>query len=271
VTTSFAHDSASLAETYDRVSDSQFEAGVRMLERVGVKAGDRVLDVGCGTGRLARWIAGRVGPSGSVVGIDPLVERIGLARAHAAGVSFEVGQAEDLSAFPAESFDAVSMSAVLHWVSDKPRALAEVRRVLRPGGRLGMTTMARELIGVSTAAEVCTSVLGRSPYVERVDVSALAVASRGHTTTELITTVLGSGLELTELHVVARARNRGRGADVVDFLESSSFGNFLRMVPEEQRPSLRADLAAAFEQRGGPDGVTMRDHGMVLVATRPAA
>ena len=130
--TSFEHDNSRLAETYDRLSDSQFEGGKRLVERLGLKVGDRVLDVGCGTGRLARWIAQCVGPEGSVVGIDPLIERIAIARARAEGISFDVGQAENLSAFAGESFDAVCMSAVFHWVSDKPKALREVRRVLRP-------------------------------------------------------------------------------------------------------------------------------------------
>jgi arsenite methyltransferase len=266
--TSFAHDSASLAETYDRLSDMQFEGGKRLLERLGLKSGDRVLDVGCGTGRLARWIASRVGPGGSVVGIDPLVERITLARANAAGVSFEVGQAESLGAFADASFDAVCMSAVFHWVSDKAKALAEVRRVLRPGGRLGVTTIPRELLGASTVTTVCGAVLGQSPYAARVDLSALAVASRGQTTTELVGLVLGSQLELVELHVMQRPRVHPTGEDVVDFLESSSFGNFLRIVPEELRASLRVDLAAAFEARRGPEGIPVRDYGTLLVAAR---
>jgi arsenite methyltransferase len=269
MTTSFAHDSSQLAETYDRLSDSQLEAGKRLVERMGIRAGDRVLDVGCGTGRLGRWILERVAPGGSVVGIDPLVERIALARARSSGISFDVGQAEDLSAFPPESFDAVCMSAVFHWVSDKPRALAEVRRVLRPGGRLGVTTMPRETLAANTVTVVCAPLLGRSPYVERVDLSALAVASRGHTVTELVTMVLESGLDLAELHVVPRTRLHPSGEDVVDFIESSSFGNFFRMVPEELRASLRADLIAELEARRGPEGIAMRSYGTVFVATRP--
>jgi SAM-dependent methyltransferase len=269
MTTSFTHDSSHLARTYDRLSDSQFASGQRLVERMAVAPGARVLDVGCGTGRLARWLAARVGPAGSVVGIDPLADRIAIARENAAGVTFEVGQAEDLRAFPDASFDAVCMSAVFHWLNDKPKALAEARRVLRPGGRLGVTTLPRELIGVGTVAAVLAPVLGLSPYAEKADLSALAIASRGHTSTELITMVVAAGLELQELHVVPRARVHESGDDVLDFMEASSFGNFLRIVPEELRAPLGADLAAAFEARKGSDGIVMRDWGTAFVAVRP--
>src|ERR1700677_2403733 len=72
MTTSFTHDTQDLAETYDRLSDPQLDGGKRLIERIGIKPGNRVLDIGCGTGRLvAAWIAERVGPTGTVVGIDP--------------------------------------------------------------------------------------------------------------------------------------------------------------------------------------------------------
>src|SRR3954464_157996 len=165
--TLFTHDSHDLAETYDRVSDLQFEGGKRLVERLGLEDGARVLDVGCGTGRLAHWIAERVGMRGAVIAIDPLEERIGLARSRGGKVRFEVGQAEDLRAFEDASFDAVCMSSVLHWVGDKARALAEVRRVLRPGGRLGVTTVPQELSKVGTLGHVLATLLARAPYAGR--------------------------------------------------------------------------------------------------------
>jgi ubiquinone/menaquinone biosynthesis C-methylase UbiE len=272
MTTSFTHDSSQLAETYDRVSDFQFEGGKRLVERLELKPGERVLDIGCGTGRLARWIAEHVGPTGHVTGIDPLPERIAVAREHAAGIAhaaFELGQAEDLGKFADASFDAISMSAVFHWVSDKPKALAEARRLLRPRGRIGLTTLARELLVASTVTQTLTPVLMSAPYDGHVDLSALAIASRGHTTTELVTLILESGLELIELHVVERSRSHPTGEDTLDFLESSAFGNFLRIVPEEMRPRLRADLISAFEARRTPEGIVLRDWGVLLVAKRP--
>ena len=268
MTTSFAHDSRHLAENYDRVSDSQFEGGQRLVERLGLEEGTRVLDIGCGTGRLARWIAERLGPKGSVAGIDPLAERIDIARSRGGAVRFEVGQAEDLGAFEDASCDAVCMSSVFHWVSDKAKALAEVRRVLRPGGRLGVTTFPHELGGAGTVALVLQPLLQRAPYAGRVDLSVIAFAKRGHTTTDLVSMVLASRLELVELHIKQRLRNHASGEAVVDFLEASSFGNLFRIVPEELRPSLRADLIAGLDVQKGPGGVVLRDWGVLFVAAR---
>jgi ubiquinone/menaquinone biosynthesis C-methylase UbiE len=269
MTTSFAHDSRRLAETYDRLSsDRQFESGKRLVERLELEAGARVLDVGCGTGLLARWIAERMGPDGSVVGIDPLADRIDIARSRGGPVRFEVGQAEDLGAFEDASFDAVSMSAVFHWISDKAKALAEVRRVLRPGGRLGVTTLPHELAGAGTIALVLQRLLQRAPYAGRVDLSVLTFGKRGPTTTDLVSMLLESQLELVELHVMQRIMTHASGEELVDFLDASSFGNFLRIVPEELRPSLRADMTSAFDATRGPGGVVVRDWGLLFVATR---
>jgi ubiquinone/menaquinone biosynthesis C-methylase UbiE len=266
---SFTHDTPELAAAYDRLSDMQFEGGKRLVDRLEVRAGEHVLDLGCGTGRLTTWIAELVGPAGLVVGVDPLPDRIAIARERGGSAArFEVGHAGSLGAFAAESFDAVCMSSVFHWVEDKPRALAEIRRVLRAGGRFGATTIPAELRGRGAIARTLAPVLMRSPYAERADLPALGLMSQGWTTTEIITLLVDAQLELTQLHVVARSRTHRSGADAVDFLEASSFGNLLRVVPEELRPSLRADLAAAFEAQRDGEGVTLRDWGTLFAARK---
>jgi ubiquinone/menaquinone biosynthesis C-methylase UbiE len=270
MTTSFTHDTRELADAYDRLSDPQFEGGKRLVDGLEIAAGQHVLDVGCGTGRLARYIAERVGASGRVVGIDPLADRIALAREHgtAKNLAFEVGQAEDLSAFADESLDTVTMSAVFHWVENKPKALAEVRRVLRKGGKLGMTTVSRELSAASSMTGVFGPLLAKSPYVDRADLSKLALASRGHTTTDLINLIVESKLELLAVYVMQRARVHASGEEVVAFMESSAFGNLFRIVPEELQAALRAELVAAFEKERGPEGIVTRDWGTVAIARR---
>lgn len=264
----FAHDSRALAELYDRVSELQFEGGKRLIERLGVKEGSHVLDVGCGTGRLAHWISERVGPKGAVSGIDPLPERIELARSHGGTPRFEVGQAEDLSAFADASFDFVCMSSVLHWVEDQAKALAEVRRVLRPGGRLGVTTVPQELSAAGTLGLTLEPLLARAPYAGRVDRSMLTFA-KGRPTSELMTLVIDSRLELLELHVMQRSRTHASGAAFVEFIDASAFGTFLRPVPEDLRTSLRTDLIAALDAQRGSGGVVMRGWGVLLLAQRP--
>jgi arsenite methyltransferase len=220
--TSFAHDSRALAEAYDRVSELQLEEGKRLVDRLGLGEGARVLDVGCGTGRLARWIAERLGPKGSVVGIDPLEHRISVARSHVGAVRFEVGRAEDLGAFGDCSFDAVCLSSVLHWVSDKARALAEIRRVLRPGGRLAVTTPPQELSRSGTFALVLQPLLQRPPYAGHADRS---VGRRGCTSTELVLLVLESRFELVELHVTQTVSAHESGEAFVEFAEARPGGH----------------------------------------------
>lgn len=266
--TTFAHDSRHLAELYDRVSDFQLERGKRLVERLALAEGARVLDVGCGTGRLARWIADRLGPTGSVVGIDPLEHRISVARSHAGAARFEVGRAEDLGAFEDSSFDAVCLSSVLHWVADKARALAEIRRVLRAGGRVAVTTLPQELSHTGTVARVLQPLLQRPPYADHVGHS---LERRACTSTELVSLVLDSRLELIELHVTQTVSRHASGEAFVELAEASSFGSLLAVVPEELRACLRADLVAAFESERRPEGIVVRGWELLLVATRSDA
>lgn len=269
--TSTDHDTARLAETYDRVSDSQFEGGKRLVERLDIKAGDCVLDVGCGTGRLAGWIAQRVGPTGKVTGIDPLQERITIARLRNREIHFEVGSVEDLGCFPDKSFDVVCLNAVFHWIADKSKALAQIYRVLRPGGRLGVTTAPKELRWAGRAGSVsmiCASVLSRPPYVEEMQREALEVMDRYITTTEAVALLVEQRFELVELHVVRRTQVFKSGRDAVDFADSSSFGNLSNLVPERLRPRLLEDLAAAFDKIKKDDAVSLFLFAMLFIAER---
>jgi ubiquinone/menaquinone biosynthesis C-methylase UbiE len=265
--TSYEHDSSTLAKDYDRLSDSQFQSGQGLVERMALQAGASVLDVGCGTGRLAAWMAERVGPSGQVVGIDPLAERIALARARVPGVRFQIGHAEDLGAFADGSFDGVCMSAVFHWIPDQAKALAEIARVLRPGGKLGFTTLPKELHAASTMAKVLRSVFAQPAYRGKIRLEKFVLTHQCSTVTELITRVLAAGLDLAELHVTERVRRMASAREMIDFMEASSFGNFLSAIPEELHDTFGADFERLAPQDA--DGYVTRDYGAMIVARKP--
>ncbi|MFD9125838.1 class I SAM-dependent methyltransferase [Kitasatospora sp. NPDC059571] len=127
----------------------------------GARPGDRALDVGCGTGYLTLHLADAVTPAGSVVGVDPSPDVLAHARrrAHAhAHCTFTDGIAEDLP-FPDGAFDIVASSLMVHHLPEDVRAgaLAQMHRVLRPGGRLLLADFrppthpaARHLVGAVT-------------------------------------------------------------------------------------------------------------------------
>ena len=111
-----------------------------LIAAAGVQAGQRVLDVGCGTGYFARMLAQAVGADGLVVGVDASPEMIAYASRRAGrtrNCQFQVGTAESLG-FPAGHFDAVVSSLFIHHLPEdlQVTALREMRRVLRPGGTL---------------------------------------------------------------------------------------------------------------------------------------
>jgi ubiquinone/menaquinone biosynthesis C-methylase UbiE len=106
----------------------------------GARAGDRILDVGCGTGYFARMLSATVGADGAVVGIDAAPEMIDHAISQTrsgANTSFDVASASALP-FPDSSFDVVVSSLTMHHLApaDQLPAIQEMRRVLRPGGTL---------------------------------------------------------------------------------------------------------------------------------------
>ena len=123
--------------------EDQIEARAAYLELLGVGPGDRVLDVGCGSGAILRDLARRVAPDGTAVGLDPSPALLVVAReiAEQEGLADRVELRQgDVRALPVADadFDVVLAVTVLSHVPESERAVAELARVVRPGGRVGV-------------------------------------------------------------------------------------------------------------------------------------
>ena len=107
----------------------------KLIAAGAICKGEKVLDVGCGTGVLTRELPGCVGATGSVTGFDLSESMLGVARRHCPGVPFHQGSVNTLP-FDDASFDVVVSAFMLMFLESPAQALSEMRRVLRPGGRL---------------------------------------------------------------------------------------------------------------------------------------
>jgi ubiquinone/menaquinone biosynthesis C-methylase UbiE len=149
-----------------------FGRAARLRERTadlaGIKTGETVLEVGCGTGQLSQRARRRVGPNGRVHGIDPSGEMIQVARQKAAraglDIDYRVASIEALP-FPDASVDVVLSSLMMHHLPAdlKARGLAEVKRVLKPDGRLLIVDMKRPS-GLLSHLTLATLIHGHSSH-----------------------------------------------------------------------------------------------------------
>lgn len=127
-----------------------WQLGKGPLELLAARAGERVLDLGCGTGQLTGEIAAA---GAEVVGIDRSGEMIAEARRNYPSLRFDVA---DVTSFePDGSFDAVFSNAVLHWVKPPEAAVERVWRALKPGGRF-----VAEFGGHRNVTQICRAICG---------------------------------------------------------------------------------------------------------------
>lgn len=158
------------AENYERhfVPAIAIPASAELFRTAELRPGERVLDVGCGTGVVARRAAEIVGSGGSVAGVDVAPDMIAVARSHApvgpTPIEWREGDATALP-FHDESFDVVLCQMTLMFVEDRLTALREMHRVLAPGGRVILTTPGPiqptfELMGQAIATHISSDLAG---------------------------------------------------------------------------------------------------------------
>jgi arsenite methyltransferase len=266
-TVSLTLDTQELAHHYEQVSAAhQFKAGQILIEELVIAPGEKVLDVGSGTGLLAEYVAGLVGPKGSVVGIDPLPLRIALAQQKGrSNLSFKVGTAYDLREFPEASFNVVYLNAVLHWLPDKLEPLREIYRVLKKGGRLGISTGSKDHPNQLQAIK--ESILSREPYSRYAEASG-GMAQRV-CAGELESLLGQTGFAVKKLEVRPHVRYHPTPEAAIEFAEASSFGNFLGHLPVELRTAAREEIMRELEQYRTPEGIRRDGARIIAVALKP--
>jgi SAM-dependent methyltransferase len=149
------------ARAYGRNGAFVHELAGGVLEWLNAQPGEHILDLGCGDGQLTQ----RIAATGAIVrGVDSSPEMVASARSR--GILADEASAEALP-FATDSFDAVFSNAALHWMRDQDAVLAEVRRVLKPGGRF-----VAEMGGHGNIAAIrvaLMAVLARHGYGDRED------------------------------------------------------------------------------------------------------
>jgi trans-aconitate 2-methyltransferase len=149
------------ATVYERISQPQADWARQVIDRLALTGDERVLDAGCGSGRVTRMLLERL-PDGFVVGFDGSPSMVAAARESLDPERTELAVSDLTELTIDEPVDAVFSNAVFHWIPDHPKLFARLFDALRPGGRLvAQCGGARNLDGFH---ERMDEVIAEEPY-----------------------------------------------------------------------------------------------------------
>jgi ubiquinone/menaquinone biosynthesis C-methylase UbiE len=253
-----------VAETYERVRAPVHAAPARdLVELVAPPKAGRVLDVGTGTGVAAEVAAAAVGPEGLVVGIDPSIPMLRLARPRHPHVL--AAQAIDLP-FRDETFDAVLANFVIAFFTKYDTALFDMLRVLRPRGTLGVSWWGG---GQDEFVRTWTELAESFATKELLRGAQMAIPwnERFRDRHRLEETLRDAGLR--EVHVYRRQyRSTMSQADYLACRETASEGRFLQeILGESLWERFRERAAEAFRARF-PDPIGDTNDVLLAVGTK---
>jgi ubiquinone/menaquinone biosynthesis C-methylase UbiE len=215
--------------------------------------GDRVLDVACGTGPVARYAAPLVGPTGRVIGLDLNVDMLAIARAmpqrEGVAIEWQEGNATALP-FPDASFDRVCCQQGLQFFPDRPAALQEMCRVLVPGGRLALAVW-RGLEHQPFYAAL-TEALERSVSPEAA--ASLRAAFTLANADELRTLVAGAGFQ--DIRIRSRITRYPSLEDfVLGYLSGTPMAGAVAALDEKTRTAMVEHVRTSLRAYVGDDGM----------------
>jgi trans-aconitate 2-methyltransferase len=227
------------AETYDSVSDPQFEWGMEVLERLELRGDEAALDAGCGSGRVTAELLGRL-PRGSVLAVDGSEAMISKAHERLGDrASYLVADLAELEI--EEPVELVFSTATFHWIADHERLFARLRAALRPGGRLiaqcgGAGNVARH-------AEAIATVAARPEFAGNFE--QMTGIWNFATAEETATRLEGAGFEQVRCWLQPKPV---QPADPLAFTSTVTLGPLLAQLPEEKRRPFAEAILDASEK-----------------------
>lgn len=229
------------ADRYESHHSYVWSLGADLLAALAPKAGERILDLGCGTGQLTHQIAER---GATVIGIDSAPAMIDQARANFPELDFRLADATGFTV--EEPVDAVFSNAALHWVRDQDAALTSVERALKPGGRF-----VAELGGkgnIRSIMEALAAVLGtvENPWY---------FPSVG----EYATLLERHGFHVSQASLFDRPTPL-QGESILEDWMAMFAGMFFAGVPEPERAEAQRRVAESLRARLFRDGQWVLDY-----------
>jgi SAM-dependent methyltransferase len=232
-----------------------------LLDAAGITAGTRMLDVGTGSGTVAGLACGR---GAEVTGVDAEPSMVELASRRVPGAAFRHGVLPELP-FPDDTFDAAVANFVLNHVGEPAAALAGMRRVVRPGGRVAVTIWPQPL---PEAQRLWDEIFDAAGVVRPADLPRLAPEHDfGRTTSGVAGLMISAGLKNAECrtvtwtqHIAAEAWWGGPAAGI------GLKGHLLRQQSPETIARIRAEYDARTAPYRSPDGMLALPTAAVLGA-----
>ncbi len=235
------------ASDYHRSASAQTGWGREVHDRLGLRGDERLVDLGCGDGRLTAELAARV-PRGAVTGVDADADMIRFARRHHAreNVSYLLGDARRFGL--GRKVDVVVSTAALHWVAEQAQVLATCRAHLDPGGRIHF-----QMGGRGNCAEVLAAaeeVARRSPWAAHLQ----PFSSPWHfqAPEEYRALLPGCGFRAVRAELLPRDMAHDSPEGLRAWMRTT-WMPVLARVPEPLRADLVEAITAAYLARRPPD------------------
>jgi trans-aconitate methyltransferase len=224
------------ATLYDGKHSFVWQHGAALVELLAPRPGERILDLGCGTGHLTAQLAAA---GAEVVGIDSSAEMIKQARDSYPALRFELADARNFAGD--EAFDAVFSNAALHWIREPEQVIRSIHHALKPEGRFVAELGGKGNVQtIATALDHAAQRLGHGPFESAWYFPGVA---------EYATLLEGGGLEVTLALLFERPTQlqgeqslrewvRMFAGWFLDRIAAAQRAEFLGLVEEEVRPLL---------------------------------